>query len=257
MKLAARRSEVVSTVVVVLLVVLAVFALWPRGASRPATPAPRRRSGRPAAVGDRRPTPSWPRCAAAAALARLPGADRRAAGRPAGRRQRALPRRARAGRPRAGRWPAGRPCSTSGRPGARRAARELPALAEYAGPARTRCRCSASTSATIRGPRWPCWTELDVRLPVVADPDDALRAGPATSRPACRCPTWCGRTAACAGSTRRSRSAPPTRWPPRRGPVVVSPRREPRREPGARSRAPELAAPAASRRRPATSTRSR
>ena len=158
MRVAARRSEIVSTVLVVLL----------GGAGRVRAVAARRGApGRRRSTGGAIRRPGSVGSASDAELAPLRAAA--AAGRPA--RRRPAPRRP-------ARWPAvtvpclgapgrvdlgagaGRPvrrCSTSGRPGARRAA---PSCPRWPGtrPGPAPCRCSASTCATTRGPRWPCWT---------------------------------------------------------------------------------------------------
>ena len=88
----ATRAEVLSTAVVVALVVLGIVALWPRSAEPSAPAPPHGRTG-----GDgRRPRPAARRRGPRP----LPGAERSRGGGAAGRRHRALPRRARHRRPR-------------------------------------------------------------------------------------------------------------------------------------------------------------
>ena len=140
---------------------------------------------------------------AAAALPPCPAADRRAGRRAAGRGHRAVPRRTRPPSTSARRSPAGRRWSTCGRPGARRAAAELPALADYA----ARPGAVPVLGIDVRDdPRaaLALLRELGVALPTVTDPDGALRAALDVPPALPRVATSCAPTAASPGSTRPS-----------------------------------------------------
>lgn len=169
--LGARRSEIVATVVVVLLAAIAVFALWPRGAGdrteQAGAPA-----GTPQAVAVADADLAAPR--AAAALAPCPAATGApAAGPLAGV---TVPCLGAPGTVDMGGALAGRPALLNVWASWCAPCREeLPALAEYV----TRPGAVPVLAVDVQDdPRAALGllTEIGVRLPAVTDPDDAVRA---------------------------------------------------------------------------------
>jgi thiol-disulfide isomerase/thioredoxin len=166
--LPVRRSEVVSTALVVLLGALAVFALWPGGPS-PTTGTEPSTAGPTATV----PDAELARLRAAAALTPCPAPTGAPAAGPLA--EITVPCLGEQGRVELGRVLAGRPallnvCASWCAP----CRTELPALAGYA----ARPGAVPVLGVDVRDdPRaaLALLDELDIRLPMVTDPDDVLR----------------------------------------------------------------------------------
>jgi thiol-disulfide isomerase/thioredoxin len=170
-RIAARRSEVVSTLVVLLLGAVAVIALWPRGGGNPADPGSAVAGADPAGVTvtDAELAP----LRTAAGLAPCPEPSGAPAAGPLAAVR--VPCLGAPGQVELGRALAGRPALINvWASWCEPCRRELPALAKYA------ARPGAVTvlGVDVRDdPRsaLSLLAQIGVRLPVVTDPDDALR----------------------------------------------------------------------------------